>query len=51
MTAPLVRHLRHLHRLGPDADDAELLRQFRSASDGAATAALVKRHGPMVLGV
>src|SRR5437763_13875787 len=51
MAAALAHHLRTLSRFGPDADDAELLRRFRTGSDGAAFAELVRRHGPMVLGV
>src|SRR5688572_11858496 len=33
------------------ASDVELLRRFTAAGDGAAFAALVRRHGPMVFGV
>src|SRR3954465_8256658 len=46
--------LRHLHNLagGAQADDAsnaQLLERFTARRDEAAFAALVKRHGPMVL--
>jgi RNA polymerase sigma factor (sigma-70 family) len=48
--------LRHIHRLAshPDADpgtDADLLSRFVRQRDERAFAALVSRHGPMVLGV
>src|SRR6516162_5581459 len=43
-TAPALR--------APDAvSDRTLLERFRARSDEAAFAALVRRHGPMVLGV
>jgi RNA polymerase sigma factor (sigma-70 family) len=56
MTAePLVLVLRRLRRLAgaPDAEatDRELLEQFVTRRDEEAFAALVGRHGPMVLGV
>jgi RNA polymerase sigma factor (sigma-70 family) len=42
--------LRHLHQLaGGEAGDAELLERFAARRDEAAFAALVRRHGPMVL--
>src|SRR5260370_1442693 len=46
--------LRHLHKLAggaqaDDASDAELLERFTARQDETAFAALVKRHGPMVL--
>jgi RNA polymerase sigma factor (sigma-70 family) len=49
-TQPLVRFIR---RLVPDAGlpDGELLARFASQRDESAFAALVRRHGPMVLGV
>ena len=34
---------------GPDAADADLLRRFADARDEAAFAAILRRHGPMVL--
>jgi RNA polymerase sigma factor (sigma-70 family) len=47
--------LRHLHTLlrgrAAEASDADLLRRFAAARDEAAFEALVRRHGPMVLGV
>ena len=48
--------LRHVHELvaGHDADrlpDAELLERFTDCRDGEAFAALVRRHGGLVLGV
>jgi RNA polymerase sigma factor (sigma-70 family) len=36
---------------GPDASDAELLRKYVAGRDEGAFAELVRRHGPMVLGV
>jgi RNA polymerase sigma factor (sigma-70 family) len=55
-TAPTHGALRCLRRLaeGPTGDrrpDRDLLARFRDAHDGDAFAALVRRHGPMVLGV
>jgi RNA polymerase sigma factor (sigma-70 family) len=48
---PILRHVRTL--LGPAAPlpDAELLRRYLARRDEAAFAALVARHGPMVLSV
>src|SRR5579884_2052891 len=49
----LLRHIRQLsaiHRDG-DAPDQQLLERFATLRDEAAFAALLKRHGPMVLGV
>src|SRR5262249_27172487 len=50
---PIVRRLRRMagaDRLG-ELSDAELLERFVSTRDDAAVTALVRRHGPMVLGV
>src|SRR5438477_6086629 len=50
---PIVRRLRRMagaHRLG-ELSDAELLGRFVADRDEAAVTALVRRHGPMVLGV
>jgi RNA polymerase sigma factor (sigma-70 family) len=47
----LVRTLRVLARGRDAATDGELVRQFVARRDEAAFAALVRRHGPMVLGV
>jgi RNA polymerase sigma factor (sigma-70 family) len=54
--APIDGVVRHLRRAalgadGADLGDAELLQRFISRRDEAAFAALVRRHGPMVLGV
>jgi RNA polymerase sigma factor (sigma-70 family) len=38
-------------RRGESEDDSELLRRFAQAGDGDAFAALMHRHGPMVLGL
>src|SRR4051794_15756483 len=51
---PLDAVLRHVRRLVGASDgpgDGELLRRFAGERDEAAFAALVRRHGPMVLGV
>src|SRR4051812_32941925 len=50
---PLIRHLGRLAgaRLAPDLPDAHLLARFAAQGDKAAFALLVRRHGPMVLGV
>src|SRR3954454_17188577 len=49
----LVRHLRQAALLQDDAGptDGELLECFIARRDAAAFEALVRRHGPMVLGV
>src|ERR1700683_4799789 len=48
-----TQHLRQvvLLRDGADTSDGQLLESFVTAKDEAAFAALVQRHGPMVLGV
>jgi RNA polymerase sigma factor (sigma-70 family) len=57
MAVPLTRSvLHHLRKaaLGPDGGpmtDGQLLRSFLTHHDEAAFAALLRRHGPMVLGV
>jgi RNA polymerase sigma factor (sigma-70 family) len=55
-TAPLDAILQHLRHLAPSAasgppSDAELLGGFVARRDEAAFTELVRRHGPMVLGV
>src|SRR5881397_3278540 len=55
-TAPLGMLLRHLYRLaahrdGRERTDRQLLDDFAARRDEAAFAALVARHGPMVLRV
>jgi RNA polymerase sigma factor (sigma-70 family) len=49
----VVRHLRTLHdaQLLADAPDSELLERFAVRREEAAFAVLLRRHGPMVLGV
>src|SRR5438067_2231410 len=50
--AQILRHIRRLAARPPAAaSDAELLARFAARGDEAAFAALVGRHGPMVLGV
>src|SRR5438552_13817363 len=43
--------LDHLHRAGENQTDGQLLARFVATRDEATFAALVRRHGPMVLGV
>jgi RNA polymerase sigma factor (sigma-70 family) len=50
-THRLRQVVRQLHAMGEVQSDAQLLTQFVTARDEAAFAALVRRHGPMVLGV
>src|SRR5439155_9940271 len=49
----VLRHLRQLGGAAPadDTTDAQLLERFAARQEEAAFAALVKRHGPMVLSV
>jgi RNA polymerase sigma factor (sigma-70 family) len=51
--AQILRHLRRavLLRDGAGLTDAQLLERFLTHRDGAAVEALVRRHGPMVMGV
>src|SRR3954468_19580333 len=50
---PVLRHIRVLARADPtnELSDPELLARFTAARDEAAFEALVRRHGPLVLGV
>src|SRR5262245_46123932 len=49
---PIVRRLRRIAAGGLDgSSDADLLGRFTGVHDEAAFTALVRRHGPMVLGV
>jgi RNA polymerase sigma factor (sigma-70 family) len=55
-TSQMSNVLRHLHRTallreGADLTDGDLLGRFVDQQDAAAFEALVRRHGPMVLGV
>src|SRR5262249_49488737 len=47
--ANLLKYTRHL--AGGDKTDGELLQQFVAGRDEGAFAALLQRHGPLVLGV
>jgi hypothetical protein len=48
--AELTRRLRRLVATPETASDADLLTRFVADRDGPAFAALVGRHGPMVIG-
>ena len=50
---PVIRYLRHAAAPfpGPEQTDAELLERFLRRGDESAFAALVRRYGPLVLGV
>src|SRR5438132_1625553 len=50
-TGPVLRFIRTLAPGDNPASDCELLERFTSQRDEAAFAALVRRHGPTVLGV
>jgi RNA polymerase sigma factor (sigma-70 family) len=51
MTAGLKQVLEHLQQAGGGLTDGQLLGRFLATRDEACFAALVRRHGPMVLGV
>jgi RNA polymerase sigma factor (sigma-70 family) len=56
MATALSTVLRHIHQMAgppgtPEPTDAQLLERFTHRREEAAFAALVRRHGPMVLGV
>jgi RNA polymerase sigma factor (sigma-70 family) len=51
MTNGLTRLFGHLQQAGGGLSDGQLLGRFVAARDEASFAALVRRHGPMVLGV
>ncbi len=55
MATNMSKVLKHLHRLlaspGGDVADGELLARFVASRDEDSFAALMRRHGPMVLGV
>ncbi len=50
---PVLRHIRKLAAAAhaKEQTDVQLLQEFAARNDQAAFAALVRRHGPMVLGV
>ena len=50
MATGLTRVLKHLQQAGGGLSDKQLLARFVAVRDEAAFAALVRRHGPMVLG-
>jgi RNA polymerase sigma factor (sigma-70 family) len=47
----VVRHIRHAARQVADPTDDQLLRAFAADHDPSAFAQILRRHGPMVLGV
>src|SRR4051794_27022638 len=51
MATGLKQFLGHLQHAGGGLTDGQLLGRFIATRDEAAFAALVRRHGPMVLGV
>src|SRR6516162_3822893 len=51
MAQPALQRLARQFSSGIDADDAELLGRFHRRRDEGALEALLRRHGPMVLGV
>jgi RNA polymerase sigma factor (sigma-70 family) len=51
MATGLTRALQHLQQAGVATSDRQLLARFVATRDEASFAALVRRHGPMVLGV
>ncbi len=51
MATGLSRVLQHLQQAGPGLTDGQLLARFVAARDEPSFAALVRRHGSMVLGV
>ncbi len=51
MATGLRQVLQHLQQGGGGLSDGQLLARFVAARDEASFVALVRRHGPMVLGV
>src|SRR5258708_5352297 len=49
--APVLRYIRRMSGTAADDSDRALLERFAGQRDEEAFAALVRRHGPMVLGV
>ena len=48
---PVLRHIRQLMEITPSLADGELLERFVRQREEGAFEALMRRHGPMVLGV